>query len=156
MKIVLLLVCCAVLCGCETTGDPTQGGLFGWSEKKADERIAERQTTLEQAQENARQSQAEAAALRRDEGANAEELREEQSELSQLLADTEELEREAPTPAGASRARVLHRRIDAVRKDESLPAEARWSLLRRYAAEVDLLRTQAAGSAGLRPARAGE
>jgi len=145
-----------MLCGCGTTGNPTQGGLFGWSEKKADARIAERETTLEQARESARQSEAEAAGLRHEEGANAEELREEQAELSQLLADTEALEREAPTPAGASRARVLHRRIDAVRKDASLPAEARWSLLRRYAAEVDLLRSQMAGSAAPSPAKAGE
>ena len=108
-RIILSLVCSAALCGCETTGDPTQGGLFGWSEKKAGERIAERETTLEQAQENARQSAAEAAAFRHEEGANAEELREEQAELSRLLADTDALEHEAPTPAGTSRARALRR-----------------------------------------------
>lgn len=34
------------LTSCETTGDPTQGGLFGWSQNKADDRIAEREDTL--------------------------------------------------------------------------------------------------------------
>ena len=38
--------------GCQTTGDPTQGGLFGWSERKAQER----QQTLEQ-QNTAAQNQ---------------------------------------------------------------------------------------------------
>ena len=32
--------------GCETTGDPSQGGIF-WSERKAQGRLAERQNTLE-------------------------------------------------------------------------------------------------------------
>ncbi|WP_395752697.1 hypothetical protein [Prosthecobacter sp.] len=34
------------LTSCETTGDPSQGGLFGWSQSKADVRIQERQNTL--------------------------------------------------------------------------------------------------------------
>lgn len=34
------------LTGCETTGDPRQGGLFGWSETKAQGRIQEREDTL--------------------------------------------------------------------------------------------------------------
>ena len=32
--------------GCETTGDPTQGGLFGWSETKAKSRSAALQQAL--------------------------------------------------------------------------------------------------------------
>lgn len=34
------------LTGCETTGDPRQGGLFGWSETKAQGRIQEREEYL--------------------------------------------------------------------------------------------------------------
>jgi len=34
------------LTSCETTGDPTQGGLFGWSQNQADQRIAERRDAL--------------------------------------------------------------------------------------------------------------
>jgi len=33
-----LLGICVALSACETTGDPTKGGLFGWSQHKADER----------------------------------------------------------------------------------------------------------------------
>jgi hypothetical protein len=44
----LLLTSVSVLSltSCETTGDPTQGGLFGWSQSKADVRIQEREDTL--------------------------------------------------------------------------------------------------------------
>jgi chromosome segregation ATPase len=35
-----------LLNACETTGDPKQGGLFGWSEGKADQRKDERQSRL--------------------------------------------------------------------------------------------------------------
>lgn len=42
----LLAMAGLTLTSCETTGDPTQGGLFGWSQNKADYRIAERRDTL--------------------------------------------------------------------------------------------------------------
>ena len=41
-----------VLTSCETTGDPSQGGLFGWSQNKADQRIDERQQRLQQLQQD--------------------------------------------------------------------------------------------------------
>ena len=34
------------LTGCETTGDPTQGGIF-WSESKAQDRLRQRENTLD-------------------------------------------------------------------------------------------------------------
>lgn len=42
----LLPAIALTLTSCETTGDPTQGGLFGWSQNKADQRIYERRDTL--------------------------------------------------------------------------------------------------------------
>ena len=36
--------CC--FSSCETTGDPTQGGLFGWSETKSNQRLAEKEYHL--------------------------------------------------------------------------------------------------------------
>jgi hypothetical protein len=41
-----LPLCVLALTSCETTGDPTQGGLFGWSQNKADYRIQERRDAL--------------------------------------------------------------------------------------------------------------
>ncbi len=35
-----------LLSSCETTGDPTQGGLFGWSQGKANQRISAREQHL--------------------------------------------------------------------------------------------------------------
>ncbi len=35
-----------LLCSCETTGDPRQGGLFGWSESQARGRIYQREAEL--------------------------------------------------------------------------------------------------------------
>ena len=39
---------CILLSACATTGDPTRGGLFGWSEGKAKERQTEARRALEQ------------------------------------------------------------------------------------------------------------
>ena len=36
-----------LMTGCATTGDPRQGGLFGWSEEMAQDRLAERQNTVQ-------------------------------------------------------------------------------------------------------------
>jgi len=44
--ILLSLASAALLSSCATTGDPTQGGLFGWSENKAEDRIAAREERL--------------------------------------------------------------------------------------------------------------
>jgi hypothetical protein len=44
----LLILAAALLTSCETTGDPNQGGLFGWSQGKANYRIAEREQRLSQ------------------------------------------------------------------------------------------------------------
>ncbi len=52
----LLLLAAAALTSCETTGDPNQGGLFGWSQGKADDRIYVREQRLaELERENAYQ-----------------------------------------------------------------------------------------------------
>lgn len=54
--LLLLFPAIALLTSCETTGDPNQGGLFGWSQGKANYRIAEREHRLQQLErENAYQ-----------------------------------------------------------------------------------------------------
>ena len=39
----LLLGSMLLMLGCQTTGDPRQGGLWGWSEEKAQQRISDRE-----------------------------------------------------------------------------------------------------------------
>jgi len=58
-----------VVAACQTTGDPSTGGIF-WSQRKAQERLDERQANLNrideqaaQAKQSAKQKQAEAARL---------------------------------------------------------------------------------------------
>lgn len=45
--ILLSLGTTLLLTSCETTGDPSQGGLFGWSQGKADQRSAALQQHLQ-------------------------------------------------------------------------------------------------------------
>ncbi|MDZ4405008.1 hypothetical protein [Prosthecobacter sp.] len=46
LSCLLLSFCAMTLTSCETTGDPSQGGLFGWSQSKADVRIDQRRREL--------------------------------------------------------------------------------------------------------------
>ena len=46
MKFLPLLCLPFLLCSCETTGDPNQGGLFGWSQSQADQRLEDKHSTL--------------------------------------------------------------------------------------------------------------
>ena len=57
--IILALLAGLSAAGCETTGDPNEGGYFGWSEEKAQERQQEllRQYEEEQAQLDAAQAE---------------------------------------------------------------------------------------------------
>jgi hypothetical protein len=46
LTLAVALTCATSLTSCATTGDPRQGGLFGWSEPQAQDRLAQRQGTL--------------------------------------------------------------------------------------------------------------
>lgn len=46
LSLLLLAVAALASTSCETTGDPTQGGLFGWSQSKANDRIYVREQRL--------------------------------------------------------------------------------------------------------------
>lgn len=51
-----------ILSSCQTTGDPSTGGIF-WSEKKAQQRLQDRQTELNAVEQKTREQQ-QAARLR--------------------------------------------------------------------------------------------
>ncbi len=44
--LLLAALCLSAFTACETTGDPTQGGIF-WSERKAQARRGQRESTLD-------------------------------------------------------------------------------------------------------------
>ena len=53
-----------LLASCETTGDPSTGGIF-WSERKAQGRLAERQNRLEHIEKQTNQTNRKSAATKR-------------------------------------------------------------------------------------------
>lgn len=53
-----------LLSGCETTGDPSTGGIF-WSERKAQGRLAERQNKLEHVERQTGQTNRKSAETQR-------------------------------------------------------------------------------------------
>ncbi|QSN63509.1 MULTISPECIES: hypothetical protein [unclassified Caballeronia] len=57
-RILTALTLLALVSACETTGDPRQGGLFGWSATQADERQRALEQQAAQAQKEARREQA--------------------------------------------------------------------------------------------------
>lgn len=68
-KLFSLVLLSAGLVGCETTGDPTRGGIF-WSENKAQQRLQDKQSSLSAIQSdtsrvNRRNATMEDAAARR-------------------------------------------------------------------------------------------
>lgn len=136
------------LAACETTGDPREGGLFGWSEAKARERQTVRQSAIVGAEtELARETGRSSALHSRDTatewrlttaGANR---RHEEERLSAqqraLVAKCEQLESQSPTAATASRARALRMKVSTVSANAALPPHQRAARLRQLEAEID-------------------
>jgi alpha-D-ribose 1-methylphosphonate 5-triphosphate synthase subunit PhnG len=133
---------------CSTTGDPTQGGLFGWSETKARERQKERQAgvahaewelTDEQSRTQALQNREIAAAHQITAARSAREQAEQKLRAQQasLIAKTQQLERDSPTPATASRARSWRLKINTVVAQSALSPAERSSRLRVFETEID-------------------
>lgn len=146
----------AAFAGCETTGDPTQGGLFGWSESKARTRqeekrshVADAESTLTrenatghalEARRGAASRELSAAEARRIREENERRVREEkqlQTQRASLIAKTEKLEAESATDASASRARALRRQVEALANEPGRSVQQRYQNLRIFEAEVD-------------------
>jgi hypothetical protein len=120
------------LCGCETTGDPSRGGLF-WSQKKAQYRIQAYEEELEQtrAQERLRAQEREKmknAVVRESQSNSA--LRDARKRLEGRLREAEQgLEalvkelRDVPSPGFRSEGRETTRRL--TRELERLQGEFR-------------------------------
>ena len=139
---------CGMVAGCQTTGDPTQGGLFGWSESKAQERQRERQTRVVGAEEELSNEENQQRALQaRSQGAehqiaavqsaNQRAQQNLRAQQAALIARTEELERESPTPATASRARSWRLKINTVAAQTALSTSERSARLHAIEAEID-------------------
>ena len=115
----------AALTACETTGNPRQGGLFGWSETKARQRQAEKQSHVAGAEATlARESTASRTLEARDATTNrqladarqqrAREEKNLRALQSSLVTRTDKLEADSPTDALASRARAYRLRVNTI------------------------------------------
>ena len=144
------LALCGVLASCATTGDPQQGGLFGWSETKARERQNERQTRvagaeadLSREETHARSLEATSAGTDRQLANAAREKEHAENKLraqqAALLAKVDRLENESPTPATASRARTYRRKVNTVAAQTAWPPADRSLRLRSLEVEIDTM-----------------
>lgn len=141
----------ALVSACETTGDPKQGGLFGWSETKAQQRLAGRQSDLAREEMQRVHEDRESAALAQSQErvrsslaarrppplptARADER--EATELARLADEANRLEANSPTPAGASRARRLRAAIQRMQHDSVLSAGQRAEGIAEIRAELE-------------------
>jgi septal ring factor EnvC (AmiA/AmiB activator) len=95
----VLMVIAVVSAGCQTTGDPTQGGLFGWSEKKAQQR----QQGLEQQNADAQgqlvSAQQQQSQLRRQEAGLQTQSAQLRGEIDRLMTENDHLENQLRTLA---------------------------------------------------------
>ncbi|MEA3209562.1 MAG: hypothetical protein QOE70_2619 [Chthoniobacter sp.] len=143
----------AALAACETTGDPRSGGLFGWSEAKAQDRQSARQAEVSRADhELAGETQRQARLRQRSSGTDGdlaqaiatqhfarERLR---SQQDALVSKAEQLEEDSPTAATASRARSLRRKVNTVAANPGLSPAQRAARLRELEAEIDAQRAE--------------
>ena len=143
-----VLMAAALLAGCTTTGDPREGGLFGWSEAQARDRQQERQNRVageqaELAREDARGRALEARDARTERGiAGAKVVHEGaeaklRSQQMALLAKIDRLESESPTPASASRARTYRRKVNTIAAQTALTIPQRSERLRAIEADIN-------------------
>lgn len=148
------LMICWLAAGCETTGDPRQGGLFGWSEAKARGRQNERQmrvagaeTELKSEEAHRDELQSRNASANRDlSGAQLAHDRAEarlRAQQAALIAKTGQLERESSAPAMASRARSYRLKVNTVAAQTALPAAQRSARLKGLEIEIDAALAQA-------------
>jgi len=140
-----------VIAACETTGNPREGGLFGWSEAKAQERQAEKRAEVGQAHAGAALEKRRGGAIQRRGRVVERQLLSERARarlaaegLEQQYRATrssaELLEEESPTAATASRARVLQERVDFIAGNTALSPAQRRQRLQQLDAELSAAR----------------
>jgi chromosome segregation ATPase len=95
MRNLLQVALCSLaffLCACETTGDPQQGGLFGWSQKKADARRGDLEKADADAQSQVSAEQARKQTLQGTQEARTKEAGSLQREVDRLMSENAALD----------------------------------------------------------------
>ncbi len=99
------------LTACETTGDPTQGGLFGWSETKAKQRQVALHEAVSLEHERGSAARSQTGHLQAESRSNASEIRRQRGELNRMLSQLDEVDR----AGGSGRTSSLRSRITETR-----------------------------------------
>jgi hypothetical protein len=134
-------LCAAALLGlaaCETTGDPTQGGLFGWSESMAKTRQEALHSALELEEGRTSAARSQTSSLQATKSRNAAVIREQRAALNRMLTQLDEVDR----AGGSSRTVSLRSRISETRSDTSLDDSEMRSRVSALDAEVRSLRKE--------------
>lgn len=113
-RILPLALGALALAGCETTGDPQQGGLFGWSENKAKARSSALQQALYVEDDRTASTRSSNRRLEGTRSRNASVISAERSKLSRMLSQLDQVEAKGGSTAS------LRGRINATRNNDSL------------------------------------
>jgi hypothetical protein len=99
------------LTACETTGDPTQGGLFGWSEGKAKQRQVALHDAVALEHDRGSAARSQTGRLQAESRSNAGEIRQQRGELNRMLSQLDEVDR----AGGSGKTSSLRSRITETR-----------------------------------------
>ena len=149
--LVLVAPLLILLAGCETTGDPREGGLFGWSETMARDRQAARRAELAAVEKRVAREQRRSAQLAARKNVSDRDLAHADDELARssaqlrmheasVRAKAALLEQESPTAATASRARRLRMQVESVFSNRTLSAAERARQLGDLESQIDAAR----------------
>jgi hypothetical protein len=103
-----------LLAACETTGDPNQGGLFGWSENKAKGRQAALHDALYLEEDRGAAARSQTSGLQATRSRNAAAIRTQRAQLNRMLSQLDEVD------AKGGNTSSLRSRISQAKSDESL------------------------------------
>ena len=128
----------AALSACETTGDPNQGGLFGWSESRR-RRARLPCTPLSNSRKAALHPRdRKHPALQATRSRNAATIQQQRASLNRMLTQLDEVDR----AGGSGRTAALRSRISETRSDSSLDDSEMRSRVNALDSEVRSLRKE--------------
>ena len=131
-RILPLALGALALAGCETTGDPTQGGLFGWSEGKAKARSSALEQALYVEDDRTGATRRSNRHLEGTQARNSAALASERVRLNRMKAQLDEVE------AKGGQTAPLRSRINAASRDDTVSE----SQVRELDAEVRQMRSE--------------
>lgn len=148
---ILILVMLAGLMACQTTGDPTQGGLFGWDPNKSDQRIKQREENLAALRAQQQANQARTTQLSQQKAAKEAKVAKLKKDIARLQTDIAKIKRDivafrAQTQEQQQKKAQLEQdlaklqaQINQVRQDQQMTDEEKQAEVDRLKKEIATL-----------------